>query len=122
MPLNRDFAVFIEDMLRPLGPVFVRAMFGGGGVYREGIMFALIADDVLYFKADEESLPAFEAEGMTPFVFAGRGKPVIMSYWQVPERLYDDAEELTVWAQRAFDAAQRQKAGKGRTRGKRADR
>ena len=105
MALNRDYAVMIEDMLKPLGAVSVRAMFGGGGVYLDGVMFALIADDVLFFKADEQGRKAFEEEGMAPFTYEGKGKAVTMSYWQAPDRLFDDQDEMIEFARRAIDVA-----------------
>ena len=82
-------------------------MFGGAGVFREGLMFGLIADEVLYLKVDETTKPDFEAEGTSPFMYSKDGKAMEMAYWRLPERLYDDADELTEWAHRAFAVALR---------------
>ena len=116
MPLNPDYAAFIEDLLVPFGSVTVKRMFGGGGVYHDGVMFALIAEDTLYLKGDGETAGDFEAEGSRPFVYQGKNRQVNMSYWQLPERLYEDADELAEWASRAYAAALRAQkpARKGR--------
>lgn len=91
----------------------MRAMFGGVGLFRHGLMFAIVTgEEQLYFKVDDENRGDFETEGMTPFTYRGKKRPVTMSYWQAPERLYDDAEELTGWARKAFAAALRADAGK----------
>ena len=74
-----------QGLLSGLGPVTIRNMFGGAGVYADGVMFAILVDDVLYLKADESSQRAFESEGMGPFTYRPAGKgPVAMRYWEVP--------------------------------------
>ena len=113
MALSREYAAHIEDLLSPLGPVSVRSMFGGG-VYLDSIMFGLIADEVLYFKADAATKSAYEAEGMGPFVYDGKGKPMAMPYWQVPDRLFDEHDELISFARLAHDVARRAKKAKPR--------
>ena len=77
-------------------------MFGGAGVYCDGLMFGLIARETLYFKADDSNRPAFEAEGMDAFTYEGRNKPIRMSYWRLPERLLDEPEEMVEWARAAM--------------------
>ncbi|HSM23090.1 MAG TPA: TfoX/Sxy family protein, partial [Rubrivivax sp.] len=80
---SKEFVVHILDRLQPLGAVTARAMFGGHGIYCDGVMFALIAEDVLYFKVDDQNRPRFEALGAGPFrPYADR--PVTMSYYEVP--------------------------------------
>lgn len=96
MAVSVYFRQYVEDLLAPIGPVQIRAMFGGAGVYADGVMFALIADEVLYFKADSETEPDFIALGCEHSTYVGRGKPMRMSYWQVPEALFDDLEDLAV--------------------------
>lgn len=106
MALNREFSTFVEDILAGFGPVTVKSMFGGGGVYHDGLMFALIADDILYLKADATTARNYEQEGSKPFTFTSKsGKTGSMSYWQVPERLYDDVDELVDWATDAWTVA-----------------
>lgn len=113
MPISPEFRTYVLEMLEPLvralGPIRIRSMFGGGGVYLEDTMFGLIADEVLYFKVDEGNRAEYEATGMGPFLYerAGRVARVAMSYDQVPPDLMEDAHELSAWAGRAWEAARR---------------
>jgi len=101
-------AEHIREMFAAFGPVNVRRMFSGAGVFVDGTMIALVARDVIYLKADAETVPDFEHEGLSAFSYATKGgSRTIMSYWRMPERLYDDPDELARWAQKAFAAAQR---------------
>jgi DNA transformation protein len=110
MPPSEGFKDFIRDQLAGFGPVSIRNMFGGAGVYADGVMFAILANDVLYLKADETSATAFAAEGMGPFTYQPEGKPpVAMSYWEVPPRLLEEPDELAEWAREAHRIA---RAGK----------
>ena len=96
----------LTDVLRPLGGVAARRMFGGAGLFRDGVMFVLISDEVLYLKADATTIPAFEAEDLGPFTYGTKnGKRVLTSYWRAPERLLDDDEEMRVWCRRASELA-----------------
>ena len=111
MPLNDGFKEFVKDLLADFGPITIRHMFGGAGVYADGVMFAILANDVLYLKADAAFARAFEAEGMAPFTYAPRGKPpVAMSYWEVPPRLLEEPDELVTWAREAQRIAHASKA------------
>lgn len=105
MSVSPEFKAFVEEQLADLGPVAIRSMFGGGGVFHQGIMFGLIARETLYFKVDDSNRSDFEAEGMGPFTYEARGKTATMSYWEIPERLYDDRDALTDWARKAFAVA-----------------
>jgi DNA transformation protein and related proteins len=110
MSSSAEFAEFLKEQLRGFGPVTIRRMFGGAGVYLDKLMFGLIADEVLYLKADDTSRPEFEAEGLGPFVYDAKGgKNIVMSYYRAPERCLDDAEEMTLWARKAYAAALRQR-------------
>lgn len=101
--MDRDFLL---DLFAGFGPVTLRRMFSGYGVSRDGINFALVLRGGIYFRADERTIPQFEAEGAKPFQYTARGKTVTLgSYWQLPERLYDDVDELATWARDAFEAA-----------------
>jgi DNA transformation protein len=110
MPASRDFTTFIQELFAPLGGVTLRPMFGGTGVYSRGLMFALVADDTVYLKADAEGKKAFEARGCGPFVYDSKGKPVQMSYWKLPADLIDNAAEAVAWAKTALDVAKAEKA------------
>src|SRR5262245_5793006 len=101
------FGEFLKDHLRGLGQVTVRRMFGGAGVYCDGLMFGLVADDTLYFRVDDGNRGAFEAEGSVPFTYDGRGRTIVLPYWRVPERLFDEPDEMLVWARAALAAARR---------------
>src|SRR6202011_715646 len=86
----------------------IRRMFSGFGISADGTNFALALRGGLYLRADEHSIARFEAEGSKPFQYQTRARTVtIGSYWQLPERLYDDPAELAGWARAALAAAQR---------------
>ncbi len=120
MAVNPQTLEFVEDQLAGVGPVMIRRMFGGAGVFADGLMFALIADEVLYFKVDDISKPAFEAEGSEAFSYETKtGRNSIMSYWRVPERLFDDSDEMAVWANEALAAARRVAARRPKNKKKR---
>jgi DNA transformation protein len=107
VPANEGFLEFVAEQMAGIGPVTVRKMFGGAGVFRGDRMIGLIADDLLYLRTDLESAPEFEARGMTPFVYSKRGRPVSMSYYRAPEECLEDPEEMMVWAGKAYAAALR---------------
>ena len=107
MASRGTFGEFLQDELRPLGQVTVRRMFGGAGVYCDGLMFGLVADDTLYFRVDDGNRGAFEAEGLAPFIYDGKGRTIVLPYWRVPERLFDEPDEMIVWARAALAAARR---------------
>jgi len=113
MVISEDFLDFLKDQLRGLGPITARRMFSGAGIYCDGIIFALLLRDTLHFKVDDANRAAYEAEGMQPFTYTARGKPVRMeAYWRVPERLLDDPDEMLLWARDALAAGRRAAAGK----------
>ena len=81
-------------------------MFGGAGIFADDVMFALVDEGVIYLKADQATIPAFEREGLRPFTYSTKtGRRALTSYWCMPERLYDDSEELARWATAALAAA-----------------
>jgi DNA transformation protein len=99
---------FLTDLFADFGPVTIRPMFSGFGISVDGVNFALALRAGLYFRADELTIPQFEAEGSKPFQYQTRAKTVMVnSYWQLPARLFDDTEELSEWARAALGAAQR---------------
>ena len=114
---------FIRELFSQFRPVTVKRLFGVAGVYCEGLMFALVFDGAIFLKVDEASIPDFEREGSRPFVYTrakspGRVGRHSLSYWRLPERLYDEPDELAVWAARALAIAQRKKSAP-RTRARR---
>ena len=105
---------FIAELFAPFGRVTVRRMFGGAGLFTEGLMFGLVFDGAIFLRVDEASIPDFEREGSAPFVYTrarspGRVGRHSLSYWRLPERLYDDPDELVSWARRALAIAERRK-------------
>lgn len=110
-------------MFSAFGAVSVRRMFGGAGLYAGGVMFGLVFDGLIFLKADAVTARDFEREGSTPFEYATKtGKRAVMSYWRLPDRLYDDPDDLAQWAKRALAAAERKakpKADRGKSRKKR---
>jgi DNA transformation protein len=103
--MDRDFLI---DLFADFGPVTIRRMFSGFGISADGTNFALALRAGLYFRADDETIPQFEAEGSRPFQYQTRARTVtVNSYWELPARLFDDPEELTGWARAALAAARR---------------
>jgi DNA transformation protein len=103
--MDRDFLI---DLFAGFGPVTIRRMFSGFGISADGTNFALALRGGLYLRADEQTIARFEAEGSKPFSYQTRAKTVtVASYWTLPERLYDDPEEMTDWARASLAAAQR---------------
>jgi DNA transformation protein len=99
---------FIIELFAGFGPVTVRRMFSGAGVFADGLMIALVVDSVVYLKADDSFIPLFQREGQTPFKYKSRdGQRTLASYWRMPERLYDEPDELGQWARQALAAAKR---------------
>jgi DNA transformation protein and related proteins len=108
----------IRELFAEFGPVDVRRMFGGAGIFVDGRMIGLVSRDVIYLKADAETIPAFEREGLAPFSYATKnGEHKLTSYWRMPDGLYDDPEELARWAHTAHAAALRV-ADRNRSTGK----
>jgi DNA transformation protein len=105
--MDRDFLI---DLFADFGPMTLRRMFSGYGISADGTNFALALRAGLYFRADEATIPQFQAEGSKPFQYQQRSTAKVVtvnSYWELPARLFDDTEELTGWARAALAAAQR---------------
>ena len=116
--MDREFLI---DLFSSFGPVTIRRMFSGYGISADGTNFALALRSGLYFRADDQTIPRFEAEGSEPFRYQTRTKTVtVASYWQLPARLFDDPEELSEWARAALAAAQRAALAKTRKGKKKA--
>lgn len=107
MAPSAAFLDFACELFSGIGQVSARRMFGGAGLYAEGMMFALIADDVIYLKADPALAAALEAEGCGPFIYDGgkSGKAHQMNYWRLPDAALDDPEIAESWGRRALDVA-----------------
>jgi DNA transformation protein len=108
----------LKALFEPFGPVTVRRMFGGAGVYAEGLCFAIESNGEVFLKADALSQPSFSAAGSAPFTYVLKGKPRSMSFWRLPEIAHDEVDELRRWAGMGLEAARRAAEAKGDRKGK----
>ena len=109
MGRSNEFVSYVLEMLVGFGVVRAKAMFGGHGIYLNGLFSAIVVDDTLYIKADEKSREIFEMRGLTQFSYIKNGKKCFMSYYMAPEESVENSEELTFWAQKGYDEALRAK-------------
>ena len=108
MPVSREekeFVTYVVDLMQSIGPVRAKGMFGGHGIFLEGLMFGLIADSVLYLKVDKETEMDFKTRELEAFTYNKKGKEFKMSYYQAPEEALEDHEEMNSWANKAYGAA-----------------
>jgi DNA transformation protein and related proteins len=103
--VSDDFRDFVLEQLRSAGQVSARPMFGGVGLYLDGLFFALIDDDTLYFKAGDSNRPRYERAGSKPFCPYPDRPDQAMGYWEVPAEVLEDADELAVWARESMAVA-----------------
>jgi DNA transformation protein and related proteins len=116
MVASATFAEFLREQLAPLGRITVRRMFGKTGVFCDGVMFGMVTENTLYFRVDDQNRVTFkEAEAFPPLNYQKKGSTIDLSFWRVPERLFDEPDELVTWAQAALAAARRVAAKRGRT-------
>ncbi|HXG59400.1 MAG TPA: TfoX/Sxy family protein [Thermoanaerobaculia bacterium] len=108
MPVSTEFREFVVDQLRAVAPVTAKAMFGGVGLYADGHFFALIADDVVYFKVDDSNRADFVAAGSRPFMPYGE-EGSTMNYYELPPDVLEDPERLRRWMEKSIEVARRQK-------------
>ena len=112
MASSKEFIEFLHEVFESFGPIQAKRMFGGYGIYHDGLMFGLVIDNQLYLKSDAENLAFFEAQGLGPFIYNMKGKAVQLSYHQAPEAMLDERELAAQWAGRSWDAALRAQAAK----------
>lgn len=111
---------FSEDVsfrLTPMGPVTARRMFGGHGIFLDGLMFGLVAGNAFYLKTDDGNRAAYEDAGARPFSYVRRARPVELSYWCVPDDVFADPARLLDWADAAYAAARRARDRRPRRKG-----
>jgi DNA transformation protein len=111
MTADGGFVAHVLELLSPCGRAEAKRMFGGHGVYLDGLFIAIIADDELYLKADALSRGRFEDEGCAPFVYVKRGKTMTMSFWRAPGEALDAPHLMQPWARLALAAALRARSG-----------
>ena len=105
MQNSPEFVSYVMELLAPFGAVRARRMFGGHGIFREELMFGIIADETLFLKADDENRADFEARGLERFVYYKKGKPMYLSHYQAPEETLDNSGDMLAWAGKSFAAA-----------------
>ena len=120
MVTTDSFAEFLREQLAPIGRVTMRPMFGTTGVFCDGVMLGVVTNNTLYVRVDDENRAAFkEAESFPPLSYEKKGTTIDLSFWRVPERLFDDPDELVAWARIALAAARRVAVKRVRTTPKR---
>jgi DNA transformation protein len=102
---EKEFVAYVLDLMGSIGPVHAKSMFGGHGIYLDGLMFGLVADSVLYLKSDEETEKEFKEKGLEAFTYNKKGKEYKMSYYQAPEEALEISEEMNIWANKAYGVA-----------------
>jgi DNA transformation protein and related proteins len=116
MVASETFADFLREQLAPLGGVSLRRMFGKTGVFCDGVMLAMVTENTLYFRVDDQNRASFkEAEAFPPLNYAKKGQTIDLAFWRAPERLFDEPDELVAWARAALAAARRVAAKRERT-------
>ena len=109
-----EFVGHLVEQFDFFGPVTIRRMFGGHGIFRDGLMFGLVFDDALYLKTDELNRAVFESRGLPRFEYTRKRKRISLSYHLAPEDALEDPHALAEWARTAFDAALRGNRGTSR--------
>ena len=108
MVASDGFAEFLREQLAPIGHVTLRRMFGKTGVFCDGLMLAMVRDDALYFRVDDDNRALFkEAEAFPPLNYEKGGGSIDLAFWRAPERLFDEPDEFLAWARAALGAARR---------------
>ena len=107
-----EFVRFVLDLMAPLGEIRARAMFGGHGIYQADAMFAIVADDRLYLKADSATSGAFAERNLSQFTYVARGKTITMQYYEAPPEVFESPLAMQIWAQQSIAAALRARSDK----------
>ena len=114
MARQNEFVNYLLELLAPFGNVTARAMFGGHGVYKDGLIFGVVFDDTFYLKVDDGNRGQFDARGLEPFVYESKskGKQVSLGYCQCPGDALESAALMLDWAKSGYAAAMRAAARK----------
>lgn len=102
-----EFIAHVMEQMSALGGIHAKRMFGGWGIFKDDLMFAVVIQDELYFKVDDENLARFESRGLKPFTYEARGRRVALRYFQAPAETLDDAQAMAEWAADAWACALR---------------
>jgi DNA transformation protein len=111
MTRRSDFVEFAAEQMAFVDGLRLRAMFGGYGIYQGDCMFALVADDRLYFKADATTRAEFEAHGLGPFTYMARGRSVTLQYFEAPPDVFEQQDAMRAWVRLAVEAALQARRG-----------
>jgi len=125
MAASRDYQNYLIDLFASFGRIVIKRMFGAIGLYAGDVMFGLVADEIIYLKITERDRKLYEDEGSKPFGYRVKSRDdrtVIPSYFSLPERLYDEPEELALWARRAYEAAAASPRNEEKRRGRMKER
>lgn len=110
--IEKEYLLYIVDLMQSIGPVYAKAMFGGYGIYLDGLMFALISDQILYLKVDKQTESEFKARGLEAFSYYKKGRRCQLSYHRAPDEALEDVQVMKLWANMAYAAAARAASGK----------
>jgi len=115
--MSDSFHEFVRELFSGLGQVTIKRMFGGAGVYAEGVMFALLADETIHIKVDSALKEELRGEGSGPFVWTPRkgpraGEQLDLGYWRLPEAALDDPDAAVIWGRKALAVAKAKAAAK----------
>ena len=116
MSRNSEFAEYVAELLAPQGRILVRRMFGGHGVYCDGLFIGILSGETLYLKADETSRTEFESAGCAPFTYQRAGKTAALGFYAAPADALESPGLIVPWARLAMSAALRAQAGKPQSR------
>ena len=109
---KKQFASYVVDLMQVIGPVYSKRMFGGFGLFLDGLMFGLIADNSLYLKVDDQTRPDFEEQGLQAFTYAKKEGTASLNYYQAPDEAMENLDVMRDWAAAAFEVALRAAARK----------
>lgn len=121
MSNEHDFVNYLLELLSPMAAIRAKRMFGGYGIFRDGLMFGLVADATLYFKVADQSRAHFVERGLETFTYVKEGKMMHMSYYRAPEEALDSSEGMGEWAELAYQAAVRAQKPKRKPRTNRSN-
>ena len=113
-----EFTHYLQDVFRDIQPITTRRMFGGYGIFKDGLMFALVADDTLYLKVDAINQVDFQQRSLPAFQYSKGDKTFSMSYHLAPDEIFDQPALAAAWAERSIQAAHRSHASKPKRRRK----
>ena len=123
MALSPELREHLHDLFGGLGPIQVRRMFGGAGIYLDDACFALVIQDEIFLRGDDSIGPEIEAAGGARWIYdSGRRGPVVMPYWRLPDQAMDDPDEAAAWARKALGPAEAAAAKKRAAKARKAAR